>query len=97
MGYASDPAAYEALLADIAAGSRLHYDNPGSVDPDFDLLSGDERYAAGLSQLAALGDLEATRMLGDAISAIAQARADGDGAAADSAWRRAVEAVRNKR
>ncbi len=97
MAYASDPAAYEALLADIASGSRLHYANAGSPDPDLDLLTGDERYAEGLAKLAALGDLEATRTLGDAISAIAQAHADGDGAAADLAWARAVDIVRSKR
>jgi hypothetical protein len=97
MGYASDPDAYEALLADIAAGSQLHYDNAGSPDLDLDLLSGDQRYAEGLSKLAALGDLETTQLLGDAISAIAQARADGDAIAADSAWKRAVEVVRTTR
>jgi hypothetical protein len=95
MPYASDPAAYEALLADIAAGVRLHYEEAGSADRDLDLLNGDQRYAAGLSKLAALGDLEATRVLGDAISAIARARAEGDADAAESAWRRAVQAVRS--
>ncbi len=96
MSYASDPEAYEALLADIAAGSRLHYDNAGSEDPDLDLLSGDERYAEGLVKLAALGDLQATRILGDAISAIARAQATGDNDAAHSAWEQAVRAVRTK-
>ena len=94
MAYASNPAAYEELLADIAAGARLHYTDAGSPDPDFDLLSGDHRYAEGLAKLAELGDLEATRILGDAISAIARARAEGDVAAAESAWEQAVRAVR---
>jgi hypothetical protein len=97
MTYATDPQAYESLLADIAAGTRLHYDNQASADPDLDLLTGDERYADGLVKLAALGDLQATRILGDAISEIARARAAGDVASAHSAWERAVQAVRTER
>jgi hypothetical protein len=97
MGYTTDPDAYEALLADIAAGTQLHYDNAGSADPDLDLLNGDERYAEGLVKLAALGDLSATRILGDAISAIARARAAGDVQAAHSVWEQAVRAVRTER
>jgi hypothetical protein len=97
MSYGRDPEAYEALLADIAAGTRLHYDSDSSGDPDLDLLSGDERYADGLVKLAALGDLAATRILGDAISAIARARAVGDVEAAHSAWEQALQAVRTER
>ncbi len=97
MGYASDPATYEALLADIAAGVRLHYDNAAATDPDFDLLTGDRRYADGLVKLAALEDLAATRVLGDAISAIARARAEGDVAGAESAWEQALQVVRTGR
>jgi hypothetical protein len=93
MTYASDPAAYEALLADIAAGVRLHYEDTGSADRDLDLLSGDARFAEGLSKLAALGDLDAIQILGNAISAIARARAEGDADAAQSVWRDAVSAV----
>ena len=94
MGYDSDPDAYESLLGDIAAGTRLHYESDGAADPDLDLLTGDERYAEGLVKLATLGDLDATRILGDAISAVAQARAAGDVAAAQSVWEQAVQAVR---
>lgn len=97
VSYADAPAAYESMLADIEAGARLHYETDASPDPDFDLLSGDERYADGLVKLAALGDLPATRILGDAISAIAQARAAGDAPAARSVWEQAVHAVRTKR
>ncbi len=89
--------AYAALLEDIATGARLHYETEDSADPDFDLLRGDEYYAEGLVKLAALGDLQATRILGDAISAIAQARAAGDAAAARAVWEQAVHAVRTKR
>src|ERR1700748_1636367 len=97
MAYAQDPQAYAALLGDIATGTRLHYDHAESPDPDFDLLTGDERYADGLVKLAALGDLRATRILGDAISAIAQAPAEGDAEAAQSVWQQAVQAVRTER
>ena len=89
--------AYGSLLGDIAAGVALHYDNDASADPDLDLLTGDERYARGLVKLAALGDLESTRILGDAISRIARARAAGDREEADSAWEQAVSAVRTTR
>jgi hypothetical protein len=92
-----DPDVYASLLEDIATGARLHYETEDSPDPDFDLLRGDERYAEGLVKLAALGDLQATRILGDAISAIAQARAAGDTAAAHAVWEQAVQAVRTKR
>jgi hypothetical protein len=94
MGYANDPAAYEDLLADIVAGTALHYDTSASADPDFDLLDGDRRYAEGLVKLATLGDLDATRILGDAISAIARAQAEGDVAGARTAWERALQALR---
>jgi hypothetical protein len=95
MAYGSDPAAYEALLSDIAAGVQLHYEPAGSADRDLDLLNGDARYAEGLSKLAALGDLDAIQILGDAISAVARARAEGDPDGAQSAWHRAVQAVRS--
>jgi hypothetical protein len=94
MGYADDPPGYDALLADIAQGARLHYDTAASADPDLDLLSGDERYAEGLIKLAALGDLRATRILGDAISAIARSQAEGDDAAAQAAWQDALDLIR---
>jgi hypothetical protein len=97
MSYVSAPEAYELMLADIETGARLHYEAAASGDPDLDLLTGDERYADGLVKLAALQDLQATRILGDAISAIAQARAAGDAAAARSVWEQAVQAVRTKR
>jgi len=90
-------ARYEELLADIAAGTRLHYANVESEDPDLDLLQGDHSYAQGLLKLAQLGELEAIRMLGDAISAIAQAHAEGDPTAASAAWETAAKAIRSKR
>ena len=35
------------VIADIARGARLHYENAESVDPDLDLLLGDQSYASG--------------------------------------------------
>ena len=83
---------YERLLADIAQGVRLHYGEPGE-DPDLDLLEGDRLYARGLSTLADLGDLGATRELADVISLIAQAQAAGDGELADAVWQAGKVAV----
>lgn len=76
---------YERLLGDIALGARLHY-GEHSKDPDLDLLLGDQRYASGLAQLAALGDLEATAELADVISLVAQAHAAGDTTLAEAVW-----------
>jgi hypothetical protein len=89
--------AYEELLADIAEGARLHYAlQPERPDPDLALLQGDQRYARGLSRLAELGDLEATRLMADAISLVAQAHADGDATAAAQAWSQHAGAVRRR-
>jgi hypothetical protein len=84
---------YDQLLEDIGEGVRLHY-GAVSGDPDLDLLIGDQRYAMGLVRLAELGDLAATVTLADAISAVAQARAEGDPARAMAAWAAADSAVR---
>ncbi len=72
-------AVYAQVIAEIARGARLHYENPDSADPDLDLLLGDQSYAAGLRRLAALGDIEETARLADLISRVAQAYAEGDG------------------
>lgn len=77
------------VIADIACGARLHYENAGSDDPDLDLLLGDQSYANGLAKLAALGDLEETGRLADLISGVAQLHAQGESAAA----RRLLEAA----
>jgi hypothetical protein len=73
---------YAAVIADIALGARLHYENAGSVDPDLDLLLGDQSYASGICKLAALGDIEETARLAELIAAVAQLYAEGDPAAA---------------
>jgi len=82
---------YEQLLADIAAGVRLHYEP--AHDADLALLKGDQLYARGLSRLAELGDLEATAELADVISLVAQARAAGDPELAAAVWEAGVSAV----
>jgi len=73
---------YSEVIADIARGVRLHYENANPADPDLDLLLGDESYARGLSRLAELGDIEETARLADLISRVAQLHADGETAAA---------------
>lgn len=84
---------YDVLLADIREGVDLHY-GPLGADPDLDLLLGDRAYADGLVRLAELGDLEATGILADAISGLAQAHVAGDARAAEDVWTGAAAAVR---
>jgi hypothetical protein len=76
---------YELLLEMIEQGSRLHY-GASEVEPDVALLLGDQLYALGLERLATLGDLEAVAALGDVISSVAQAHAEGRPELADAAW-----------
>jgi hypothetical protein len=73
---------YAEVIADIARGARLHYENDGSADPDLDLLLGDRNYASGLAKLARIGDIEETARLADLIARVAQLHADGQSAAA---------------
>jgi hypothetical protein len=69
---------YAQVIAEIARGARLHYENPEPADADLDLLLGDQSYAQGLSRLAALGDVEETARLAELISRVAQAYAEGE-------------------
>jgi hypothetical protein len=73
---------YAEVIADIAGGARLHYENPDPDDADLDLLLGDQSYASGLLKLAALGDVEETARLAELISRVAQAYAEGENAVA---------------
>jgi hypothetical protein len=73
---------YADVIADIARGARLHYENQGSADPDLDLLLGDQSYATGLAKLATLGDIAETARLADLIARVAQLHANGESAAA---------------
>jgi hypothetical protein len=76
-GPAENP--YSEVIADIAKGVRLHYENADAADADLDLLLGDQSYA---SKLAATGDVAETARLADLIASVAQAYADGESAAA---------------
>ncbi|HWD70084.1 MAG TPA: hypothetical protein VG293_07795 [Solirubrobacteraceae bacterium] len=73
---------YAEVIADIARGARLHYENHDSADPDLDLLLGDQSYADGLAKLARLGDIDETGRLADLISRVAELHASGESAAA---------------
>ena len=93
---AGHEAQYELLLEMIREGLLLHYGEPRVVrptDPDLALLLGDQLYALGLSRLAALGDLDAVGELGDTISLLAQAQADGDQELADAVWSAGATAI----
>jgi hypothetical protein len=85
------PAPHRALvLAAVREGYRLHYGEGEVVrtdDADLALLGGDRLYALGLARVAAEGDLDAVAQLADLISRCAQAHAEGDPSAAESAWR----------
>ena len=70
----------------FAASSRGRPRLVAGDDGDLALLAGDYLYALGLERLAALGDLEAVRALGDVISRVAQAHAEGHPERADQAW-----------
>ena len=75
---AEAPETYELLFEAIREGYLLHYGEPRLLDgaePDLQLLAGDYLYALGLERLAARGDLEAIRELGDLISLSAQLHA----------------------
>jgi hypothetical protein len=65
----------------------------GAADRDLALLDGDRRYADGLAQLAAIGDLPAIAELADAISLCAQAHAVGDRELAAAVWEASASAV----
>ena len=89
---------YTLLFEAIREGYLLHYGTPrllDGADPDLRLLAGDYLYAVGLERLAALGDLEAVRELGDLISLSAELAAEGANGArtADALWLASAVAV----
>lgn len=95
---AEAPAEYTLLFEAIREGYLLHYGTPRlleQADPDLRLLAGDYLYAVGLERLAALGDLEAVRELGDLISLSAELAARGDNGSdvADALWLASAVAV----
>lgn len=75
------PSEYTLLFESIREGYLCHYATPrllDEADPDLLLLAGDFLYALGLERLAARGDLDAIRELGELISLSAQLHARGD-------------------
>ena len=89
----------ELLLEAIREGYELHYGRPRLVateDQDLALLAGDRFYALGLERLAALGDLDAVRVLADLISESARAHAEGRPEEADVHWARATRNVHHE-
>jgi hypothetical protein len=90
------PDRFSLLFEAILEGYRLHYGEGAVVrpgDPDLALLAGDRLYALGLERLAELGDLDAVRLLADAISECAQAHAEGRDAEAPGIWDRTAAAL----
>ena len=84
------------LLEAVREGYELHYGRPRVVatdDPDLALLAGDRLYALGLQRLAALGDLDAVRVLADLISESARLHAEGRPEEADAHWARATRTL----
>jgi hypothetical protein len=91
-------AEYTLLFEAIREGYLLHYAEPrllADADPDLRLLAGDYLYAVGLERLAALGDLDAVRELGDLISLSAElaARERNGARTADALWLASAVAV----
>jgi hypothetical protein len=86
---AADPGEYALVVEAVHEGYLLHYGEPRIIDPpdgDLALLAGDYLYALGLERLAALGDLEAVRLLADLISRCAQLHAEERGGEAGPLW-----------
>jgi hypothetical protein len=93
---AEAPAEYTLLFEAIREGYLLHYGSSrllDDADPDLNLLAGDYLYALGLERLAARGDMEAVRELGDLISLSAQLHARGAAADTPALWLAAAVAV----
>ena len=85
-----------AAVAAVRDGYDRHYgahQAPDADDPDLALLDGDRRYADGLAQLAALGDLPAIAELADAISLCAQVHAERRAEIAGAVWTASAAAI----
>ena len=91
-----DPSAYALVVEATYEGYLLHYEEPRILaghDEDLALLAGDYLYALGIELLAGLGDADAVRQLGDLISLVAEARAEGRPDLAPALWLAATVAV----
>ncbi len=93
---AAAPAEYALVVESVREGYLLHYGEPRLLaghDADLALLAGDYLYALGIERLAALGDSEAVRELGDLISLCAQAHAEGRADEVPALWQKSVRAI----
>ena len=93
---AEAPETYTLLFEAIREGYLVHYGEPRLLDredPDLLLLAGDYLYALGLERLAAQGDLDAVRELGDLISISAQLHARGEHETLAPLWLASAVAV----
>lgn len=89
-------AEYEVLFEAIREGYLVHYGEPrllDGADEDLLLLAGDFLYALGLMRLAARGDMDAVRELGDLISLAAQLHARDETGTIPPLWLAAATAV----
>lgn len=90
------PGEYTLLFESIREGYLCHYAQPRlleGADRDLLLLAGDYLYALGLERLAACGDLDAVRELGELISLSAQLHARDEADAVGPLWLAAAVAV----
>jgi len=93
---AEAPAEYTLLFEAIREGFLLHYGRSrllDEADPDLSLLAGDYLYALGLERLAARGDMDAVRELGDLISLSAQLHARDEAEQTAAIWLASAVAV----
>ncbi len=93
------PDGYGLLFEAILEGYLLHYAEGRVVrpeDPDLALLAGDRLYALGLERLAEMGDLDAVRLLADAISTCAALHAEGRGDEAAGVWARTAASLSDR-
>ena len=93
---AADPGEYALVVETVYEGYLLHYGEARVLaghDPDLALLAGDYLYALGIERLAALGDAEAVRELGDLISLAAEAHAESRPELAPALWLAGAVAV----
>jgi hypothetical protein len=83
------PADYALVVESVREGYLLHYGEARLLtghDTDLALLAGDYLYARGIERLAALGDAESVRELGDLISLSAECHAEGRAEIVPSLW-----------
>ena len=93
---ASAPADYALVVESVREGYLLHYEKSRLLaghDDDLALLAGDYLYARGIERLAALGDSEAVRELGELISLSAECHAEGRAEVVPPLWLAATVAV----